>query len=253
MNIPLLQPASLKDPAFAAALRGFAPDLAVVVAFRILPREVFTIPCLGSFNLHASLLPRYRGAAPINWALMNGDQTTGVTTFFLEDAVDTGNTLLQSPLIIGPNDDAGVVHDALARLGAGLVIQTVRGIEAGTIVPQPQDGALASPAPKIFREHCRIRWTLPVRQIHDFVRGLSPHPAAWTTHRGRLIKIYRTRLSDTVVSGASGTVDVHGQSICISCPDGVIEILELQQEGHRRMSAPEFLRGYILSPGDCFE
>lgn len=252
-NIPLLQPASVKDPAFAAALRGYAPDLAVVVAFRILPREVFTIPRLGSFNLHASLLPRYRGAAPINWALMNGDQTTGVTTFFLEEAVDTGNTLLQSSLIIGPDDDAGAVHDALAALGAGLVVQTVRGIEAGTIVPLPQDGALASPAPKVFREHCRIRWTLPVRQIHDFVRGLSPHPAAWTTHRGRLIKIYRTRLTGTIVSRASGTVDIHGQSLCVSCPDGVIEILELQQEGHRRMSAPEFLRGYTLSPGDCFE
>jgi methionyl-tRNA formyltransferase len=252
-NIPLLQPSLVKDPEFASALRACAPDLAVVVAFRILPREVFAIPSRGTFNLHASLLPRYRGAAPINWALIHGVRETGVTTFFLEEAVDTGNLLLQSRLQVGPDDDAGTVHDRLALLGARLVVETVQQIEAGTIVPQPQDNSVASPAPKIFREQCRINWKASAHQIHNFVRGLSPHPAAWTIHQGRLLKIYKTRVTPRRADGPSGTVCVSGQTLSVASADGVIEILELQQEGHRRMSAPELLRGYTVTSGDCFE
>ncbi len=249
-RLPLLQPASVKDPDFAAALRDFKPDLAVVVAFRILPRGVFGIPAYGSFNLHASLLPRYRGAAPINWALINGDQETGVTTFFLDDAVDTGNTLLQERLPIGPDDDAGVVHDRLAALGAHVVAETVRRIEAGTLTAQPQDNTQATPAPKIFREQCRISWTSPVGQIRNFVRGLSPHPAAWTMHRGRLLKIYATRLSSSPLTGLPGTLHSDAGRLSVTACDGTLDILELQQEGHRRMPAEEFLRGYSIAPGD---
>jgi methionyl-tRNA formyltransferase len=250
-SIPLLQPSHVKDPGFASALRACAPDLAVVVAFRILPREVFAIPSRGTFNLHASLLPRYRGAAPINWALMNGDGETGVTTFFLEDAVDTGNMLLQSGLPVGPDDDAGTVHDRLAVLGARLVVETVQRIEAGTIVPLPQDNALASPAPKIFREQCHIHWNAPALQIHNFVRGLSPHPCAWAMHGERLLKIYRTRVTPRVVEGPPGMLCMSDQSLAVAAADVMLEIQELQQEGHRRMTASEFLRGYKVALGEC--
>lgn len=252
-SLPLLQPLHMKDPEFAAALRAFAPDLAVVVAFRILPREVFSIPPRGTFNLHASLLPRYRGAAPINWALMNGDTETGVTTFFLEDTVDTGNTLLQETLHIGPEDSAGAVHDRLAALGAHLVVETVRRIEAGTIASRPQDSRLASPAPKIFREQCRINWRLPAQRIHNVVRGLSPYPAAWTMHQGRVLKIYRTCVTQLPSTDSPGTVCLNGESLTVSSSDVVLQIIELQQEGHRKMSVAEFLRGYKVATGERFE
>jgi methionyl-tRNA formyltransferase len=250
--LPLLQPASMKDPEFAAALKTVAPDLAVVVAFRILPREVFTIPTRGTFNLHASLLPRYRGAAPINWALMNGDTRTGVTTFLLDDAVDTGTMLLQAEVPINPEDDAGIVHDRLAALGAQLVVETVAGIAAGTIQPKPQDNSLASPAPKIFREQCRINWNLPAHCIHNVVRGLSPYPAAWTHHGERVLKVFKTRLLNQPAHLPPGTVNVGAQSLSVATTDTMLELLELQQEGHRRMGIAEFLRGYRLVTGDTF-
>jgi methionyl-tRNA formyltransferase len=249
-NIPLLQPASVKDPAFVAALRDYAPDLMVVVAFRVLPRDVFTIPRWGTFNLHASLLPRYRGAAPINWALMNGDSETGVTTFFLEDAVDTGNILLQKCLPIGPDDDAGSLHDGLATLGAGVVVETVQRIEAGTLVPQSQNSALTSLAPKIFREQCQVNWNAPAVHVHNFIRGLSPHPAAWTMHDGRLLKLYKSRVLTGRCVEHPGTVRVEGGSFSVVAGDGTVVILELQQEGHRRMTTQEFLRGYTIATGD---
>ena len=251
-SLPLLQPSSVKDPSFAAALRACAPDLAVVVAFRILPREVFSIPSRGTFNLHASLLPRYRGAAPINWALINGDEETGVSTFFLEDAVDTGNVLLQETLPIGPEDDAGIVHDRLALMGARLVVETVRRIEAGSIIPQPQLDRLASPAPKIFREQCRIDWSSPGHHIHNFVRGLSPYPAAWTMHQGRVLKVYRTCVTRLPSTDPPGTVRANGEALTVSSSDVVLQITELQQEGHRKMSTAEFLRGYRMETGERF-
>ena len=178
-GLPLLQPESLKDPSFVAAVSSLHPDLIVVVAFRILPREVFSIPRYGAFNLHASLLPQYRGAAPINWAIINGETTTGVTTFFLEEKVDTGGIILQAKLPIGSDDDAGSIHDKLARLGADAVLRTVRLIESGKPAPVPQDNTLATPAPKIFPNDCRIRWDMPAERVRNFIRGLSPFPAAW--------------------------------------------------------------------------
>jgi methionyl-tRNA formyltransferase len=252
-GLPVLQPGSTKDAGFAAALRTYAPDLAVVVAFRILPREVFTIPSHGTFNLHASLLPRYRGAAPINWALMNGDTETGVTTFFLEDAVDTGNLLLQEKISIGPDDDAGTIHDRLAALGAGLVVETVRGVEARTIAPRSQDNRSASPAPKIFREQCRINWNSPAAAVHNFIRGLSPYPAAWTMHGGKLLKIYKTHVIASPASVPPGTLNATAQCLTVATADGHLEILELQKEGHKRMCVDEFLRGYRIVSGERVE
>jgi methionyl-tRNA formyltransferase len=251
--LPVLQPTSMKDPAFAAQLRALAPDLAVVVAFRILPRDVFTIPAKGTFNLHSSLLPKYRGAAPINWAVMNGDHETGVTTFLLDDAVDTGNMLLQEKVPIGPEEDAGIVHDRLAEVGARLVVESVRGIESGSIVPRPQENQAATPAPKIFREQCRIDWNSPASSIHNFIRGLSPHPAAWTMHGGRLLKIYKTRILPDPASTPPGSLHATTNTLTVSAADGLLDILELQQEGHKRMGIEEFLRGYKLPAGTRFD
>jgi methionyl-tRNA formyltransferase len=249
-TIPVLEPASVKDPAFAQQLLRLRPDLAVVVAFRILPPPVFTVPRLGTFNLHASLLPRYRGAAPINWAIMNGETETGVTTFFLEQVVDTGAMLLQARVSIEPEDDAGTLHDRLAGVGARIVLDTVRMIERGEAKPQPQDNGEATPAPKIFKEQCRILWNRPAEQLQNFVRGLAPHPAAWTMHGDHLLKVYRTRSVKGGQSGIPGVVTVTDTSLMVAAQDGHVEILELQQEGRRRMTAMEFLRGYSLTSGD---
>jgi len=256
-NIPLLQPGELKDPVFLSAVRNLAPDLIVVVAFRILPRELFTIPSRGSINLHASLLPRYRGAAPINWAIINGETETGVTTFFLQERVDTGSVILQARVRIGPDETAGDLHDKLAEVGAEIVLQSVRLIERGQVQTRMQDDRLASAAPKIFREHCSIDWAKSAREIHNFVRGLSPVPCAWTRHAGKLLRIYRT----AVMPGGGGrgpalpgTVIAAGEKdLAVQSADGCISILEIQQEGKKRLSAEEFLRGYELRAGDRFE
>jgi methionyl-tRNA formyltransferase len=249
-NIPVLEPPSVKDPAFAEQILRLKPDLAVVVAFRILPPSVFAIPRFGTFNLHASLLPRYRGAAPINWAIMNGETETGVTTFFLEQAVDTGATLLRARVLIEPGDDAGILHDRLAVVGARTVLETVRMIERGQAEPQPQDHGEATPAPKIFKEQCRISWNRPAIQLHNFVRGLSPHPAAWTLHGDHVLKIYKTRPAEGGSPGVHGLLTVTDTSLTVGVQDGYLEILELQQEGRRRMTTAEFLRGYSLVTGD---
>ncbi|HTY59552.1 MAG TPA: methionyl-tRNA formyltransferase, partial [Bacteroidota bacterium] len=237
--IPVMQPVRLKDPAFADAIRSLAPDLIVVVAFRVLPPGVFTLPRLGSINLHASLLPRYRGAAPINRALMNGEMETGVTTFFLEESVDTGNILLQARTPILPEDDAGTLHDRLADIGAEIVLHTVRLIEQGKAVPRPQDPALASPAPKIFRDDCRIDWHAPADRVRNQIRGLSPSPAAFTTHGGKVLKIYRAHPAQGSLQ--PGTVDVGNNTISVGTGDGLLVLEDLQQEGKRRMTAGEFL------------
>jgi len=197
----LLQPESLKDPAFIENLQSLDPDLFVIVAFRILPVTVFMIPKIGAFNLHASLLPKYRGAAPINWAIIKGERESGVTTFFLQEKVDTGNIILQARVPIGENETAGELHDKLAEVGAEIVLHTVRLIESGKADRKPQDDTLASPAPKILKEHCRIDWKKTAREVHDFVRGLSPKPGAFTFHRETMLKIHRTvRLDDSHAS-----------------------------------------------------
>jgi methionyl-tRNA formyltransferase len=248
-GLAVLQPESMREPRFRDSVADYHPDLIVVVAFRILPKDIFTIPRLGSFNLHASLLPKYRGAAPINWAIINGETETGVTTFYLQEQVDTGTIILQRAVPIGFGDDAGVLHDRLAVVGADIVLETVRLIESGNASPCVQDDSAASPAPKIFKDDCRIHWGQPALRVHNFIRGLSPHPSAYTTHEGKVLKIFRTE--PTVRPAADpGTVEVIGDSLFVSTADTLLDVLELQQEGKKRMSGPEFLRGSRISGGD---
>jgi len=242
-GLPVLQPASLSDPAFVAELEALAPDVIVVVAFRILPPEVYETAGLGAFNLHGSLLPAYRGAAPIQRALMDGVEETGVTTFFLQQAVDTGNVILRRRIAVGPDDTAGDVHDRLAEVGAEAVVETARLIAAGTADASPQDDTLASPAPKIFREDAEIDWRRPARQVHDHVRALSPFPGAWTGWTGETLKILRSQLFDGAASGTPGVVSVDDGRLVVACGEGAVEVLEVQREGKRRMPAADFLHG----------
>jgi methionyl-tRNA formyltransferase len=249
-HLRILQPETPSDPELTATMNRIRPDVMVVVAYRILPREVFGTARLGAFNLHASLLPKYRGAAPIPWAIMNGEEETGVTTFFLKEKVDTGNILLQARMPIGPDENAGSVHDRLAELGAEVVLHTVRLIEQGKAHPRPQDDAMASPAPKIFKEHCRIYWSNNAQQIHNLIRALSPHPTAYTFHRGAMLRIYESALSGDSTHDPPGTVRVGADSLSVATGDQWINIAELQLEGRKRLPINEFLRGYRIASGD---
>ena len=251
-GIPVLQPERLKDEQFLEELRSYHADLQVVVAFRMLPEVVWAMPRLGTFNLHAALLPQYRGAAPINWAIINGDRETGVTTFFLDHNIDTGRVIHRRSVPINDDDDAASVHDRLMLLGAELVLKTVDDVISGNVRPIPQeqlttDGPLR-PAPKIFRETCQIRWNeLPARQVYNFVRGLSPYPAAWTTLDGTVVKIYKCQMSDIkrhMSDVLPGTIETDGRTyFSVACRGGWVDILSLQLAGKRRMSVEDFLRG----------
>lgn len=249
-HIPVLQPTTLKDAAFIDALKSFQADCFVVVAFRILPREVFTIPPKKTFNLHASLLPKYRGAAPINWAIMNGEHESGVTTFFIEDKVDTGNLLFQEAVLIGEDTTAGELHDALSLVGARLVVETADAIEEGGILAAVQDDALATPAPKIFKETCEIRWHRSAAAVHNHIRGLSPYPTAWTRHNGTVLKLYGSRPVDIAHHTPPGTVLVSEDTLRIACGIGAIDVLEIKQEGRKQMPVDAFLRGYEFREGE---
>lgn len=256
----ILQPESVKDPAFAAQIRELAPDVIVVVAFRILPPDVFESARLGAFNLHGSLLPAYRGAAPINRAIMEGETVTGVTTFFLRKEVDTGNVILRRELDIGPDETAGEVHDRMMEIGAEAVVETTRLILSGRAEATPQDDSLATPAPKIFPEDCRIPWSADAGRVHNHVRGLSPYPGAWTRHDDARIKIYRTRVAKQadarpggIVSAPPGRILDAADTIRVACGSGAVDVLELQPAGSRRMAAVDFLNGYELAEGDHFE
>jgi methionyl-tRNA formyltransferase len=249
-GLQVLQPEDLRDPEFVQRISELQPDLIVVVAFRILPRELFTLPRSGSFNLHASLLPKYRGAAPVNWAIIKGERETGVTTFFLREKVDTGNIILQESVPIGEDDDAGTLHDRLSSVGATVVLRTVQLIERGQALPLPQDDSEASPAPKIFKEDCRIEWRQPAELVHNLVRGLSPSPAAFTTYEGRILKIFKTRILPAEAAKTPGTIKVTEHTLHVATADRMIAILELQQEAGKRMSVEEFLRGHKLADGE---
>ncbi len=244
----IVQPASVKDPAFAEAIVALAPDVIAVVAFKILPPAVYTPARKGAFNLHGSLLPRYRGAAPIQRAVMAGETETGVTTFFLKTKVDTGDMILQWPLAIGPDETAGEVHDRMMDLGAEAVLETVRRIDAGGATTQAQDDSLASQAPKLFPEEGRIPWQRPAEAVHILMRGLSPYPGEWTHHGEALLKIYRSHCSTG--SGAPGAVIEAGPRLVVACGEGAVEVVELQQQGRRRLEASAFLNGYDLPVGD---
>lgn len=246
-NIPVLQPERLKSEEFLAQLREINADLFVVIAFRMLPEAVWAMPRLGTFNLHASLLPNYRGAAPINRAVMAGDTRTGVTTFFLKHEIDTGDIIGQRETAIGPEECVGDVHDRLMAIGADMVSQTVKEIEKGTVTTTPQPEGEFTPAPKIFSEDCEIDWTRSNREVHNHVRGLSPYPLAWSnvvesTGRPLKLKIYKTRLAD--VKAEPGEVITADGKFIVGCGEGSVEILELLPAGKKRMDAASFLRGY---------
>ncbi len=244
-NIPVLQPVKLKDEDFIEQLKSFYPDLFVVVAFRILPREVFSIPPRGSFNLHGSLLPSYRGAAPIQWALIEGQKETGVTTFALDDKVDTGNIYIQEKIEIFEDDDFGALHDRMSLMGAEVVLKTIDLIESGNYKLQPQNDKLASPAPKITKETAKIDWNKSAIEIQNLVRGLSPYPGAYFYHNDKQIKVYKTRVHD-LSELLPGEIRQTKKELFIGSGNGTIQILELQLEGKKRLSAEEFLRGYTF-------
>lgn len=245
-SIPILQPTNLKSPEFQETLRSFRADLQVVVAFRMLPESVWSMPPLGTFNLHASLLPNYRGAAPINWAIINGEKETGVTTFFLKHEIDTGNIIHQEREPIYEEDNAGTLYERLMHRGAKLVAQTVRDIAEETVIPRPQDNA--SPvhhAPKLFKETCQIDWGKSSVEIHNLIRGLSPYPAAWTILSGKSCKIFASIPMDEPMEGLEpgSYVSDNKSFLHFQTGKGTLAITSLQAEGKRRMSVEEFLRG----------
>jgi methionyl-tRNA formyltransferase len=255
VNIPVLQPVSLKDPEFLARLAEIHPDLQVVVAFRMMPKEVWSLPGMGTFNLHASLLPQYRGAAPINRVIMNGETETGVTTFFLEESMDTGNIIFQEQTGIGPEETAGDLHDRLMVLGSKLVLKTVAAIENGDIATVHQSRLIGpetrlNKAPKIFKEDCTINWNEPVEVIHNMIRGLSPFPAAHTElvapdKTTRYLKVFRAHPDRTPHSAVPGTVETDGRSyLKVAAKDGFMFLSEVQLSGRKTMGIAEFLRGF---------
>ena len=261
-NLEVLTPISLKDDKFIRRLKELEPDLFIVVAFRILPKDVYTIPAKGSFNLHGSLLPKYRGAAPIQWSIINGEKETGVTTFFLEDKVDTGNVIIQEKIKIDAEDDFGSLHDKMMIIGANVVSKTVELIEKGIAAPSEQNDSVASPAPKITKEICRIDWERGEVEIHNLVRGLSPHPGAYFEHKGKTYKVFKTKIIDNgewlienssfntqfekVDSKFSHRIFQSKKEIFVKTKNSYLQILELQAEGRKRMTAEEFLRGHSL-------
>lgn len=255
-GIPVLQPEKLKDPAFIDQLSALKADLQIVVAFRMLPEIVWNMPRLGTFNLHGSLLPQYRGAAPINWAIINGDKETGVTTFFLKHEIDTGDIIYKESIPILPTDNAGTVHDKLMELGADLTVRTLDDIIADRVRPVPQDTIPVSelrPAPKIFKETCRIDWNQPTARINDFIRGLSPYPAAWTVLRSadgteQDFKIYAAQPVTDAPIQKPGTITCDGRkNLTVSTADGALRLQEVQIAGKKRMDIGAFLCGNDLT------
>ncbi len=244
-GLNILQPANLKDESFLKKLKKLNADLQVVVAFRMLPDVVWQMPELGTFNLHASLLPQYRGAAPINWAIMNGEKETGVTTFFLKREIDTGNILFQQKEKILEEDNVGSLYGRLMDSGAKLVFKTVKAIESGNYAERPQKifGELKK-APKIFKENCEIDWKKSAEEIRNFVRGLSPYPGAWTNMHGHHLKVFDVLVRKDAGSRDPGLFEKQDQGIIVNSADNKLELLEIQLEGKKRMKASELLRGY---------
>lgn len=254
-QLHLLQPTNLKDEAFLQALKALKADLQIVVAFRMLPEVVWNMPPMGTFNLHASLLPQYRGAAPINWAIINGEQETGVTTFFIREGVDTGNIILQERISIHNEDDAGTLHDKLMIKGAQLVKKTVDGLAKGAITTTAQssiieDASTLKLAPKLFKDNCKMDFSGSVDEMHNFVRGLSPYPTAWTSLQlpgqpeAMVLKVFKTGKEKCTHQSAIGSVHTDGKNFLkIALPDGFIQLVEIQAPGKKRMDIASFLRG----------
>jgi methionyl-tRNA formyltransferase len=249
-NLHVLQPEKLKNPEFLEALKALNADLQIVVAFRMLPEVVWNMPPMGSVNLHGSLLPQYRGAAPINWAVINGEQETGVTTFKLKHEIDTGDILLQESFPISETDTAGDVHDRMKEIGAQVLVKTIKGLANGSLneTPQSEIGSLKSEirhAPKIFTETCKIDWIKPVKQVYDLIRGLAPYPTAFTFLNGKKLKLFKVEKIDMAHNEPPGNVRTDKKTfLYFACPDGYISVLELQLEGKKKMDIASFLRGY---------
>ncbi|MBO9151174.1 methionyl-tRNA formyltransferase [Chitinophaga sp. GCM10012297] len=247
-NIPVLQPEKLKNPAFLEELRSYNADLQVVVAFRMLPEMVWNMPRFGTVNVHASLLPQYRGAAPINWAVINGEKESGVTTFRLQHEIDTGNILYASKVPIRDDETAGELYDALMKEGAKVLIQTVSALEKGDITGTVQNNIPPEElkhAPKIFKEDCRIDWEMPVERIYNLIRGLSPYPTAFTVLQDKTLKIFKAEKELSQHSHAPGSVHSDQKTyLKFAAPGGYIHVTDIQLEGKKRMGVVEFLRGF---------
>ena len=259
-GLKLLQPVNLKDESFVEELRSLKADLQIVIAFRMLPEVVWNMPPMGTFNLHASLLPKYRGAAPINWAVMNGDKETGVTTFFLKQEIDTGDIIQQRKIEISRTDNVGDIHDRLMMLGADMVIETVEAILDGSVKPISQDelcnqGIEATPAPKIFKDTCLVDWNKPAEQVYNHIRGLSPYPAAWTVITDGTneysFKIFQTSEPINDVKLNPGELRFDSKHLMIGCADGALEVLSMQLSGKKRMAPSDFMRGFNLAGYSC--
>jgi len=243
-NIPILQPENLKDELFISQLKSIEFNIGVVVAFRILPKAVYSIPHLGMFNLHGSLLPKYRGAAPIQWALINGEKETGLTTFLLQEKVDVGNIILQEKISIDEDDNFESLHDKMASVGSELIIKTLDMISKGDVSVQVQDNSKASSAPKITKEICKIRWDSSAESIHNLIRGLSPNPAAYTLIEEKAFKIFKSSLTDNLSDSKPGTIELKNQKIYVNTADKKIILEEVQLEGKKRIKAEDFIRGF---------
>jgi len=248
-HIPVLQPVKLRDEAFLAELKNYQADLQVVVAFRMLPEVVWNMPKYGTINVHASLLPQYRGAAPINHAIMNGEKESGVTTFLLQHEIDTGNILLAEKVDIRETDTAGNLHDNLMHAGARTLLQTIKELKAGTLQPKSQDDIVPTTAlkhaPKIFKDDCKINWDQSTDVVYNFIRGLSPYPTAFTTLNDKVLKIYKTEKEKMATVTVPGTVETDQKNyLKFATQDGYISVSELQLEGKKKMNVVDFLKGY---------
>lgn len=244
-NLPVLQPDSLKDPEFITQLLTFKPDIFVVVAFRILPKEIITLPVKSIFNLHGSLLPALRGAAPIQWALINGLTKTGVTTFEIEPKVDTGKVYIRKETEILPEDNFGTLHDRLMMLGTEAIAETVDMIQSGSFTLLPQNDELATPAPKITKDICKIDFSKKAKEIHNLIRGLSPSPGAYFDYNGKQMKVYTSRIEERS-DLKPGESEIVKSGWTVGCGSNALQLLEIQPEGKRRMSAEEYIRGLRL-------
>lgn len=248
-DLPVLQPTNLKSPEFLEELKSYQADLQIVVAFRMLPVAVWDMPPLGTFNLHASLLPQYRGAAPINWAIINGEKETGITTFFLKHEIDTGEIIFQEKEPIHEEDNVGSLYERLMNKGADLVLKTVKAVEAGDYpkIPQNIDQEIKH-APKIFKEDCKIDWQQTSEDIRNFIRGLSPYPAAWTKLHGKTLKVFQVERANEGTNKPIGEFYSDGKNyIRVNTKDGTLDVLDLQLEGKKRMKVQDFLRGYSFN------
>lgn len=247
-GLHILQPKNMKDPVFLEELRALKADLQIVVAFRMMPELVWSMPPLGTMNLHGSLLPKYRGAAPINWAVINGDKETGLTTFLLQHEIDTGDLLFQTKTEIGENETAGELYDRLKIIGADLLLKSVQTLEKGNYTLLAQDDSQVSHAPKIFHEDCNIDFNQSTDKVHNFVRGMSPHPTAWTLLEGEKLKIFKTEKEMAPPALPAGTIVTDGKKfVKIATKDGFVHLLDVQLDKRKRMDIKSFLNGYTIN------